>query len=296
MRKKTITFILIFIVSNVYSQEIEFTDLIKLLDLKKTEIDSFFTAKNYRTVNRQKQDCENLMYLLEEGEKTNYYSINLCPKENNIEFYSDDKKYIDYLKSLIIKNSYLKINYENELSNKNKNFVDFYIKGQFQIYFISSKDTLDKNKLISIVKDHLVSNKIIEVEQNDKEMNQAMIQAKSTFQDFDRALKNKSSKYKNFMLKKAFNSNQGIEYVWLAEIKYNSFKDKFIGIIVSDPLYETEIKVGELVEIDKKEISDWMFVDENNLVYGGYTLKILRNRLNEKEKKWFDEENNLKFK
>ncbi len=97
------------------------------------------------------------------------------------------------------------------------------------------------------------------------------------------------------MIKKAFKTNQTVEYIWLVEIKYNSNKDKFTGILGTNPIYTNEAKVGEIIWIDKNEISDWMFLNEDNTINGAYTLKILRNRLSDKEKQLFDKENNLKF-
>jgi uncharacterized protein YegJ (DUF2314 family) len=50
------------------------------------------------------------------------------------------------------------------------------------------------------------------------------------------------------------------------------------------------VKVGDTVQISNDNISDWMYVDGIKL-RGGYTIRLLRKRMTETERKQFDAEN-----
>ena len=65
--------------------------------------------------------------------------------------------------------------------------------------------------------------------------------------------------------------------------------DKYFGIVGNDPVKNTEIKLGDYVEVDLNKISDWMFTDKN-IVKGAYTVKVMRKSMSEEELKEMDEE------
>jgi uncharacterized protein YegJ (DUF2314 family) len=46
------------------------------------------------------------------------------------------------------------------------------------------------------------------------------------------------------------------------------------------------VKMGEKVLIDKKDITDWMYLD-NNTLKGGYTIRVIYNRMSKEERKKF---------
>lgn len=296
MKNKLLVCILFLLVQNTYSQEMEFADLQKLVNSNKVEIDSFFHTKNYKLVKEEISNCENLIYHQEKDQNNNYYAVTICSKENVVEFYNNDMKYINDLKISLIQNNYQLVNIENEVKAQNNNLVEFYKNGSYEMYFVPSKNATNDLVLISMVKENVVSDKIIEVKLSDDEINEAINKAKASFSQFDKAIKDTGNNYKKFMLKKGFTSEFGVEHIWLVDVRYNPYKDKFIGMVANDPIHTKEIKSGDFVEVDKNEISDWLFSDKDDFTFGGYTLQILRNRLSKEEKKQFDEENNLKFK
>ncbi|MEO8535791.1 MAG: DUF2314 domain-containing protein [Flavobacterium sp.] len=131
---------------------------------------------------------------------------------------------------------------------------------------------------------------IYNVESEDKEMNAAIQKANQTLSNFNIALSN--PKAENQALKVQFVQSGVTEHMWVGTIE---FKDgKYSGILDNEPEYITEYKVGDKIDIDISKISDWMYL-ENGKLFGGYTMKLLRNRMTDEERKQFDEESGMQI-
>lgn len=131
---------------------------------------------------------------------------------------------------------------------------------------------------------------IIGIESDDSEMNYAIEKAKLNIENFDSALKSNNSKFINFSIKKPFKTESGNEHIWISDVVLK--RDKYLGTIGNTPEYTNEIKLGDTVLVQKSEISDWMYIEENKL-RGGYTIRAMRNKMSESEKKQFDNENGI---
>lgn len=136
---------------------------------------------------------------------------------------------------------------------------------------------------------------VYRVESEDKKMKKAIRQAKAFFNEFETAIKSDNPNFKNFLLKKGFESPNGEEYLWVRNILINKVNNNYVGIVANEPLYTKAVQNGDFIEINSDDVGDWMYLD-NNVVKGGYTLKLLRNRMSKKERQQFDAESNLKFK
>jgi len=131
---------------------------------------------------------------------------------------------------------------------------------------------------------------IYSVKSEDQEMNQAMTKANQTLNDFNTGLSNHNAS--NQALKVAFTNAQGTEHMWIGTIE---LKDgKYSGILNNEPEFVKEYKSGDTIEIDASKISDWMYL-ENGKLFGGYTIKVLRNRMSEEERKQFDAESGMQI-
>lgn len=128
------------------------------------------------------------------------------------------------------------------------------------------------------------------VKSEDKEMNAAIEKANQTLNDFNTGLSN--PKAESLALKVEFADSNGIEHMWIGDVE---FKDgKYSGILNNDPEYIKEYKAGDKIDIDPSKISDWMYI-ENGKLFGGYTIKVLRNRMTEEERKQFDAESGMQI-
>ncbi|CAC9972874.1 YegJ family protein [Flavobacterium panici] len=128
------------------------------------------------------------------------------------------------------------------------------------------------------------------VESEDKEMNAAIEKANQTLNDFNIGLSN--PKAQSQALKVAFTDSNGTEHMWVGNVEFNN--GKYSGILNNDPEFVTEYKAGDKIDIDSSKISDWMYL-ENGKLFGGYTIKVLRNRMTDEERKQFDAESGMQI-
>lgn len=126
---------------------------------------------------------------------------------------------------------------------------------------------------------------IFSLSEDDKEMNLAIESANESLDDFDEALK--FSENENFALKIRYDLNNKSEHIWAVDIE--KIGNDYLGIIDNVPNSETSINLNDKVKIEKDKISDWMF-SKNGKLFGGFTIKVLRNRMSELEKENFDKE------
>lgn len=126
---------------------------------------------------------------------------------------------------------------------------------------------------------------IYSLSEDDKEMNSAVELANQTLEDFDKALK--FSENDNFALKIRYDVNDKSEHIWAVDIE--KIDDDYFGIIDNQPNSVTDIKLTDKVKIEKDKISDWMFSKKGKLV-GGFTIRVVHNRMTELEKEKFDKE------
>jgi uncharacterized protein YegJ (DUF2314 family) len=131
---------------------------------------------------------------------------------------------------------------------------------------------------------------IITVTDTDAEMNEAIKKANATLALFNEALKNTNSGAGYFALKTRFKTSNGGEHIWVSSITVRD--NKYFGVVDNLPESTTEVNIGDTIQIANENISDWMYI-ENQKLRGGYTIRLLRNRMTEEERKQFDAENGL---
>lgn len=131
---------------------------------------------------------------------------------------------------------------------------------------------------------------IYSVTDNDSEMNEAISDASRTLDKFNAALTSSNPDYKYFALKTRFRTPSGGEHIWVSNI---TFKDnKYYGVVDNLPESTTDVKIGDTIQILSENISDWMYID-NQKLRGGFTIRLLRKRMTDQERKQFDSENGL---
>jgi len=176
-------------------------------------------------------------------------------------------------------------------SSMNKNIFTLLSVLLFAFCTGQSVNNIEKN---NAGQEKSFENSVYEVAAADKEMVAAIKTAKKTFDQFETAIKSENPDYKNFAIKKAFRSNEGDEFIWISPVLFSKEKNKYVGIVNSPPLHTKEVKQDEVVEIGKNEISDWMYFDRD-ILQGGYTIRLLRNRMSPEDRKRFDDESGYRF-
>ena len=157
------------------------------------------------------------------------------------------------------------------------------------LFFTLCSSCNNENKTVSkdIQKDN-----IAEVFSDDEEMNNAIKKAKETFKDFDTAYYNGHFTKEDFSVKVKFEIENGGEHIWANNITYEY--GSYYGIIDEDATATNEVKMGDKVKITIDNLSDWLYND-NGILKGGYTIKVLRNKMSEEEKAQFDSTFSLKI-
>ncbi|HEY8935427.1 MAG TPA: DUF2314 domain-containing protein [Cyclobacteriaceae bacterium] len=133
---------------------------------------------------------------------------------------------------------------------------------------------------------------IYNINDEDKEMNEAIKKSRQTFDSFLTAFKSQKRNQTNFSVKMPFPTKDGLEHIWLVNIE--SKDGKLLGQVDNLPDKVTNIKLGDKIEIDQNKISDWFYLEGDKLI-GGLTIRVLRDRMPPAEKKQFDQEFGVRF-
>ena len=129
---------------------------------------------------------------------------------------------------------------------------------------------------------------MVQVAEEDAEVNAAMQQAQDTIGIFVTSLQSPKPTQSDFSIKARFiSSDGGVEHIWIVDVSYSD--EGFTGVINNVPVDVPEIEQGDNATVPVEDVSDWMFIEDGKLV-GGYTIRVLRNRLSPEERERFDEE------
>ena len=134
---------------------------------------------------------------------------------------------------------------------------------------------------------------VYNVEDDDAKMNQAMIDAKNSIGDFKKAIASDNPNFEYFTIKQKFEADGGAEHIWVGDIQL--IDNVLMGIIANEPVYTSEVQLGDTITVNNADISDWMYYDEGKVV-GGFTIRAIRDALSPVEQAQFDAENGLIFK
>jgi len=129
-----------------------------------------------------------------------------------------------------------------------------------------------------------VADPVIPVSADDPQMNAAIEKARTTVPTFINALR-APKKNAGFSVKMAFIDGKHTEHMCLDAVRYDG--KQFHGTVNNDPENVSNVKLGDQASIDASKISDWMYIENRKLV-GGYTIRVLRDKLTGKEREEFD--------
>lgn len=129
---------------------------------------------------------------------------------------------------------------------------------------------------------------IYQVKDEDKAMNNAIATARQSLGIFNTALKSGADSLQSFSLKVRYDMPDGYgEHIWLNEVSLND--GVYTGIVNNVPDVITEVKFGDTVTVNNDRISDWMYL-ANNKLRGGYTLRVIMEKMSPEERKKMQEQ------
>src|SRR5258708_29209764 len=94
----------------------------------------------------------------------------------------------------------------------------------------------------------------IEVPKNHAAMHRAVLQARKTVGAFITALRHPAPDQKDFEIKKPFIQNGQIEHIWLSDVQLVG--NRLQARVDNQPRKIQGLKLGQVVSVDPKEISD----------------------------------------
>ena len=116
-------------------------------------------------------------------------------------------------------------------------------------------------------------------------MNAAIAKAQATLSNFIAALSSPQTNQQYFLVKGRFTAGDVVEHIWVADVTFDG--KVFRGVIANDPESIPNLAFKQPVDVSLAQVSDWMYVQDGKLV-GGYTSRVLRNRMSEGERKELD--------
>jgi len=144
-----------------------------------------------------------------------------------------------------------------------------------------------------------IQSQTISVEAEDQEMQGAMQSARDQFPKFWEEV---STDYRRVipvlqrpMVKAYFldkNESEGGEHMWVGDVQYDG--EIISGILIDKPRYIQSVDTGDKVRFPLERLSDWLYVERNTAV-GAFTVKLLRTRMSEEERKRHDSHYPFKF-
>jgi uncharacterized protein YegJ (DUF2314 family) len=123
-------------------------------------------------------------------------------------------------------------------------------------------------------------------------MHRAVTEARKTVKKFIVALKHPAPGQQDFEVKKPFVQGDQVEHIWLSDVRLVG--NHFEGQIDNQPRKVQGFKLGQLVSVKPKEISDWLYIDNGKLV-GGYTVRAHYYELSPQQKQEFDRDADFKM-
>jgi uncharacterized protein YegJ (DUF2314 family) len=112
---------------------------------------------------------------------------------------------------------------------------------------------------------------------SDTAMNSAIDSAKAHFNEFEKAISTLDPSDSVFRLKVRLPTpDGGGEHLWMTEIYKKG--DNYFGVLSNRPALITSIALGDTLEIQKNQITDWTFKRSGRRI-GGYTVQMVRSRL-----------------
>jgi uncharacterized protein YegJ (DUF2314 family) len=124
---------------------------------------------------------------------------------------------------------------------------------------------------------------VVQVDDDDPEVSGAIAEAQASLPEFVRTLAEPQPGHRGFAVK-AFFPDLG-EHIWVSDVTHA--EGVFSGALGNHPLGRTSLRIGDPVEIPGERVTDWKYIQHDVLV-GGYTIRVLRNRMREDERKAMD--------
>ena len=119
-----------------------------------------------------------------------------------------------------------------------------------------------------------ISDPVVNVENDDSEMDEAIRKARETFPQFIEKFETMQSS--EVSVKFGVQTIDGdLEHIWFEPIEISDQSIK--AICENDPVNVPGLKLGDVRIFERAKLSDWMIL-VGNKCYGGFTIRVLANK------------------
>ena len=143
-----------------------------------------------------------------------------------------------------------------------------------------------KKKEVNNVRSRKDQPEVFDVKDKDEAMNWAMEKSRLTLHYFEESLKTPHPSQQYFSVKARIEDAGMIEHIWLTEPSFDEVGNLF-GVVGNEPIDVRNVKFNQKIGIDNSMVSDWMIIENGRLI-GGYTIRVVRDRLSGQELQNFD--------
>lgn len=120
----------------------------------------------------------------------------------------------------------------------------------------------------------------LDIGADDPEMAAAIAKARDTLPQYWQLFEHPEHGETDFSLKVAISDKHGTEHFWVVDPERKN--GMIFGTIDNDPDLVRSIKLGDRIQVDERDISDWGYVRDGKM-YGKYTLRVLMKHMPAKE-------------
>ncbi len=126
---------------------------------------------------------------------------------------------------------------------------------------------------------------LFRVADTDADMNAAIAKARDTLDVFLAELQSPQPGAL-YSIKARFDDGEDTEHIWLVNLALSD--SVLVGEVDNEPERIRTVSLGQRVVVAREKVSDWMIVS-NGRYQGGYTVRVLRDRLSPAEQRRLDE-------
>lgn len=125
--------------------------------------------------------------------------------------------------------------------------------------------------------EEVASGNLVDVPDDDPEMRAAEAEARANLDGFLAELASPGPGHTLHAVKASFRDGEIVEHMWVGRgLTWDGAR--FHGHLANEPVDIGNMREGQEVVVDRDEVEDWMYYDDDGAIVGGYTVRVLMDR------------------
>jgi uncharacterized protein YegJ (DUF2314 family) len=127
----------------------------------------------------------------------------------------------------------------------------------------------------------------IDIEKDNKEMNEAIAKAQATLDEFLMAVDKPQASATAFTVKIRVAHRNGAEHLWM--LPFRRDKSTFIGIVANEPEHLPDVHLGEELSFRRSDITDWGY-EVDGKKKGFFTVCVMFKHMSHDEARQYQQD------